>query len=650
MAAPVFGGISSVSTSSTPTSVSVSGSNTVGYVFVAGETTTDDISAVSWGGVSMTKIGAVQVPGDRWISAWWVANPSSSASIVFTGGTFWRSYSFYYRDAKQTGQPDSSNTGTSNNTTAITVATTVVAPGSVYVMCQKDNIGGETYTASGVLSSIRANSDAGGIAISDSNQAVGINSRSGTLTGTNGTAEHGAISFSIAPASITGAFLDSGDGGSTSGTSHSASVTIPTGTDLLVIIPSRWRTVAGTTEAPTSVTVNGLAATDTGLDPYGDQDIRWIGAYYYLTPPTGSQTIVASGGGIASDVTQFTWLAYTGMAQTAPNASFADVGETASTAYPVAVTAAKFQSWIVAAYATQGNAPTSYTSGVGRVSNVGGGTGGAVADSGAAVFSGAYTITQNQSNQWTSALSIAFSEAIPGTGLKIDNATATSGYSQSTGFTHSHLVTSTESDRAMAVFLEMGGASPDSLFTSIAVTYNGDSLTDIPGAAASIVNRKCAVFYMANPDTGANNVAVSWSGGGTEIRIFVVSFSGVNQQTPINGSDSSTDTGAGTSIATSLTTSVNGTILAGALFVREGGTGDVGASDFTLLTQDTTTGLGYTPTTGAAGSYSITWSVASGALGSGTVASMIALSPISPAVSFIVNHMRPAMFTPGRAR
>lgn len=411
MAAAVFGGVSSVSTSQTPTSVAVSGSNTVGYVYVAGESASDQITAVTWNGVSMTKIAAVQVPGDRWTSLWWVANPASSTTISFTGGTFWRSYSFYYTGAKQTGQPDSSNTATSSNNTVITAATTVVAPGSVYVMCQKDNIGGETYTASGVLTNMRVNSDAGGIAIADSNYAVGINSRSGTLTGTSGTAEHGAIAFSVAPASITGAFLDAGDAGSTSGTSHSASVNIPAGTDLLVIIPSRWRTVAGTTVAPTSVTVNGVAATDAGLTPYGDQDIRWIAAFYYLSPPTGSQTIIASGGGIASDVTQYSWVAYTGMAQSGqPDATYSDATEDITTAYGMPITVATNNSWVIAAHGNQGQVPTSYTNGVGRIFNTGGGTGGGIGDSGAALASGAFTITVNQTNSSTSGLAIAFKE------------------------------------------------------------------------------------------------------------------------------------------------------------------------------------------------------------------------------------------------
>ena len=198
-AAIAFGGVSAVSTSQTPTSVAVSGSNTIGIVCVNGDDSADNISAVTWDGVSMTKIGAVFIPGARWTGAWWVANPTSSATISFTGGSFWRSYSSYYTGAAQTGQVDSSNTGTSVASAAITVATTVVASNSWYVMCQGDGAGGQAYTPSGVLVTTRFDSDAGGLAMADSNGIVGTGSQSGTMTQGSGTTGHAGIAFSIAP-------------------------------------------------------------------------------------------------------------------------------------------------------------------------------------------------------------------------------------------------------------------------------------------------------------------------------------------------------------------------------------------------------------------------------------------------------------------
>lgn len=192
-----FGAISAVDNASSRTSVAVSGSNPVGIVWVAGDSS-DNITAVSWGGVAMTKIGAVLVPGDRFISAWCINNPASSATISFTGGSFWRNFNGYYTGA--TCPPvDSFNTGTVSANTTISVSTTVVAANSWVIMFQKDNAGGKTYSAELSVSSLRANADAGGIAIADSNAATSTGTNTGRMFAT-GSANHGAIIFSIAPA------------------------------------------------------------------------------------------------------------------------------------------------------------------------------------------------------------------------------------------------------------------------------------------------------------------------------------------------------------------------------------------------------------------------------------------------------------------
>lgn len=188
---------SAVDTASSVTSVVTAGSGS-GIVFVAGESASDAITAVTWNSVSMTKIGAVQVPGDRWISAWCVNDPASAATITFTGGTFWRSYSAFYPGGVCP-PVDSFNTGTAGPSTGISVSTTVVDPDSWLIMFQKDATGGQPYTSSGSLTTTRVDSDAGGIAIGDSNGTVGAGSKTGTMDGPGGAAVHGAIVFSLAP-------------------------------------------------------------------------------------------------------------------------------------------------------------------------------------------------------------------------------------------------------------------------------------------------------------------------------------------------------------------------------------------------------------------------------------------------------------------
>lgn len=197
-AAVGFGGISSVSTASSYASIATGGTNPVGVVFVVGDDTTDNISATAWGAASMTKIAAVQVPGDRWISAWCVNSPASGGTITFTGGSFWRSFNAYYTGA-QCPPVDSFSTATVSAGTEIAATTNIVAPGSWAIMFQKDNGGGKTYSAVNAVNTMRANADAGGIAIADSGTATSTGSNTGRMSA-SGAANHGAIIFSLAPA------------------------------------------------------------------------------------------------------------------------------------------------------------------------------------------------------------------------------------------------------------------------------------------------------------------------------------------------------------------------------------------------------------------------------------------------------------------
>jgi hypothetical protein len=203
-AAVGFGNVSTVSTASSLTSIAVSGSDVVGVVFVVGDSAADNISAVTWNGVSMTKIGAVQTPGDRYLSAWCINNPASATGIVFTGGSFWRSYHAYYTGAVCP-PVDAFATNTVSADSVISASPTVVNAGSWLIMFQKDSSGGKTYSASNNISTMRVNADAGGIAIADSQDnggAVGSGSRTATLSAIGNT-NHGAIAFSIAPTATT---------------------------------------------------------------------------------------------------------------------------------------------------------------------------------------------------------------------------------------------------------------------------------------------------------------------------------------------------------------------------------------------------------------------------------------------------------------
>lgn len=192
-----YGGISAVSTSQTPTSVATSGSDKLGIVFVVGTTTTDLITAATWNGVGMTKIAAIQNPSDRWISAWWVANPASSTTISFTGGSFWRSYSMYYTGVHQTAPIDAFATNSTASANTLSISPTVIASNCWMVMGMKG--GGGTTSAAGVLSSMKVSADAGSLAIGDSNGTIGTGAQTATMNQST-TVQLGGIAFSLAPA------------------------------------------------------------------------------------------------------------------------------------------------------------------------------------------------------------------------------------------------------------------------------------------------------------------------------------------------------------------------------------------------------------------------------------------------------------------
>lgn len=193
-----FGAISAVSTAQNGfNSVAVSGSDTLGVVYVAGDTSADNITAVTWGGSSMTKITAVQTPGgDRWCSVWYIVNPSSAGAIAFTGGSFWRSFNFYYTGVHQTTPIDQTDTSTSSANAAISTDLVGVASNAWMVMCQKDDTGGRVYTPSSALVTTRLDNDAGGLGIADSAGTVS-GTITGTMTQTASTSNHGGIGFSI---------------------------------------------------------------------------------------------------------------------------------------------------------------------------------------------------------------------------------------------------------------------------------------------------------------------------------------------------------------------------------------------------------------------------------------------------------------------
>lgn len=103
------------------------------------------------------------------------------------------------------------------------------------------------------------------------------------------------------------------------------------------------------------------------------------------------------------------------------------------------------------------------------------------------------------------------------------------------------------------------GADRASASSSVTgVTYGGISMTKVVELAgnASFNDRAITAWRLVNPPTGSNSVVVS-SSVSSVLRFNAVSYIGVDQTTPENGTDTTTGGSGSTSISTDITTTVD---------------------------------------------------------------------------------------------
>jgi hypothetical protein len=91
------------------------------------------------------------------------------------------------------------------------------------------------------------------------------------------------------------------------------------------------------------------------------------------------------------------------------------------------------------------------------------------------------------------------------------------------------------------------------------VTYGGNAMTKKVELAgnASFNDRAITLWVLTNPPTGSNNVVVTASST-QNMRFHAYSYTGVDQSTPDDGTDTSTGGSGSTSIATDITTATDG--------------------------------------------------------------------------------------------
>lgn len=191
----VNGGLANPATSLTYAHT-VTGTNPIIFVGAFGAIGSDNITGVTYAGVSMSLVDKEQISGDRWLYLFLLTAPSTGANNVVIsanasiaiGGQ-----SASYTGVKQTGQPDAFTKNTGTSVTSLTTTLTTIADNSWTFMVLK-TIGNGPIAGSGTVRRQTANN----MAIFDSNGAI-TPAGSASLIATFGSDNVASVMASFAP-------------------------------------------------------------------------------------------------------------------------------------------------------------------------------------------------------------------------------------------------------------------------------------------------------------------------------------------------------------------------------------------------------------------------------------------------------------------
>lgn len=143
----------------------------------------------------------------------------------------------------------------------------------------------------------------------------------------------------ILPGSAHAAIANTGSGNTTqtAGTSHSASISVPAGSNIIFV--NAWSQFA----TPTGVTLNGVAMTkiQTGGNKAGTS---FESMWYLVNPSTGTQTLAVTGGG---GTTGALWSSYSGASVTGVPDSSTDYSSVSGATKTISTTVVAANSWLV---------------------------------------------------------------------------------------------------------------------------------------------------------------------------------------------------------------------------------------------------------------------------------------------------------------
>lgn len=189
--------------------------------------------------------------------------------------------------------------------------------------------------------------------------------------------------------------------------------------------------------------------------------------------------------------------------------------------------------------------------------------------------------------------------------ISLDATSSSTSTELETSRSWTHTIGTSKGNRCLFVTIGSGYG----LTTGISVTYGGTAMTNCADITSGTYNLHSAIFYLRNPPTGSNTVAISWSTS-AYASCAALSLYDVSQASPVFGSAvTQTETSGGVSLTIPIT---GGCWAIDAVAFEGGGAGlTVGAGQTQLVNNDTFRGAAsYEGYTDGASSIAMTWSKA----------------------------------------
>lgn len=161
-----------------------SGSDRLLLVYTFNNGNSGDPTGITYNSVAMTKINTQATDGGGFkLTLWGLLAPATGSNSVVvtwaTGDGINNCTAFSYTGVKQSGLPDSSNTGSSASSSSISVSTTVVASNCWLAGCTRSS--NATQSGGTNASIVNACNSNGSQCVHDSNGTVGTGSQTATI-------------------------------------------------------------------------------------------------------------------------------------------------------------------------------------------------------------------------------------------------------------------------------------------------------------------------------------------------------------------------------------------------------------------------------------------------------------------------------------